>query len=206
MVFVSVLLLQPKLLSIWRMAFWLLILASIQSSLASNSSKTVLVPLLHVSVFFQITNASLTSTRRFTWSQCLIITKISFEYASTVESRFSEVFGQRETFTKSRFFSEEPRFSEVFFRVLQDVNTFLVDSSVCNPFYIFARPDSVCYVIDLNWAHQEKISKKDPPKKHQKMAKKGKKHQFFFWKFGKNFTKSRFQGLQIFTKSTVFAS
>ena len=77
----------------------------------------------------------------------------------------------RKTFTKSRFFSEKPRFSEAFFRVLQDFNVFLVESSVFNPFYIFARLDSVFYVIDLNWAHQEKISKKDPPKKHQKMAK-----------------------------------
>ena len=135
----------------------------------------------------------------------------------------------RETFTKSRFFSEEPQFSEVFFRVFQDSIAFLVESSVCNPFYIFARLDSVCYVIDLNWAHQEKISKKDPPKKHQKKAKKAKNINFFFFNSEKtslnrgskvsksslnlqfllhknsvsreNFTKSRF-----FTKSTVTKS
>ena len=135
----------------------------------------------------------------------------------------------RKTFTKSRFFSEKPRFSEAFFRVLQDFNVFLVESSVCNPFCIFARLDSVCYVIDLKWAHQEKISKKDPPKNIEKWQKNGKKHQFFFENSEKtslnrgskvsksslnlqfllhknsvsreNFTKSRF-----FTKSTVTRS
>ena len=135
----------------------------------------------------------------------------------------------RKTFTKSRFFSEKPRFSEAFFRVLQDFNVFLVESSVCNPFCIFARLDSVCYVIDLKWAHQEKISKKDPPKNIEKWQKNGKKHQFFFENSEKtslnrgskvsksslnlqfllhknsvsreNFTKSRF-----FTKSTVTKS
>ena len=106
---------------------------------------------------------------------------------------------------------------------------FLVESSVCNPFCIFARLDSVCYVIDLKWAHQEKISKKDPPKNIEKWQKNGKKHQFFFENSEKtslnrgskvsksslnlqfllhknsvsreNFTKSRF-----FTKSTVTKS
>ena len=58
--------------------------------------------------------------------------------------------------------------------------------------------------MNLNSAHQEKISKKRPAKKNiKKWQKKRQKNINFFWKFGKNFTKSRFQGLQIFTKSTV---
>ena len=71
-----------------------------------------------------------------------------------------------------------------FFRVLQDVNAFLVESSVCNPFYIFARLDSVCYVIDLNWAHQEKISKNTHQKNIKNWQKKAKNIIFFLkiWK------------------------
>ena len=51
---------------------------------------------------------------------------------------------------------------------------------------------------------KKKFQKKDPPKKTSKNGKKKRQKNInFFWKFGKNFTKSRFQGLQIFTKSTV---